>query len=130
MSKNKMYEDIGYIQPPSYDENIKEDMESESDTLIVRLKYRIQKDLLQINGVYKSEIEDSIKIMEKKIKELRDDNNIFTHNINLQRKKEIEKYNTQAENRIGNLISSIEECKNPEHTDPYYIKVFNWFYSE
>lgn len=112
MKKDKdIYEE--YVQPPSYNNS---DCKNKDNNLISKLKFRIEKDLNHINGLFDSQVEESQKEMDTKIKEIR---KMYTDNmnkINKNRQFEIGEYNSQAETSINSLeFSQI----NTIHTTTY-----------
>lgn len=110
------YED--YVQPPSYI-----DSTGSEDPLISKLRLRIQKDLNQINGVYNNQIADSEKEKTLQLKQVESHYNKIIEDINKQRKHDIDQYNSQAEQRIDELISSINNYSVQQES--WFKKLFN-----
>lgn len=114
---NDKYED--YVQPPSYTEK----EISDDDPLISKIKFRIQQDLNQINGVYDSKILEHEQNKSKKIKQIDLEYRSMVENINKKRKEDIDKYNENAEYHINTLISSMNS--NNKKPQKWWEWVFN-----
>jgi hypothetical protein len=107
----------GYVKPPSYEDS--QETLSSDNPLISKLHKRIYMDLQQINGVYNEQLEDLEKSKLKAIKAVENDYKRRIEGINRQRIYDIEKYNAQAEKRIDELISSIN---NPVQTKKTFLE--------
>lgn len=105
MKDNQIDDYEEYVQPPSY---IDSKLDETSEPLINKLRSRINKDINQINGVYDTQISDLERQMNSAIERIKEQYTKKIVEINLERKKDIEKYNSKAEYRIENLIISIE----------------------
>ena len=58
-----------YVQPPSYNDSYSDSpiQKSENNSLISKLRVRIEKDLNQINGVYNNQITEAEKQKQKRL---------------------------------------------------------------
>ena len=92
-----------YIQPPSYTES----QRKIDTTLTDKLKARINQDLIQINGVYDSQITEAEQNKIKNIEVIENNHKKLIESINEQRKLDISRYHKKAEKHIDNLISSM-----------------------
>ena len=92
------------INPPSYNQITHTDTK-----LLDKLKDRIEKDLIQINNIYDSEINDKNNIKNSEIQNINDKYNKIIIEIENDRQKEIQKYNDNAEKSIYNIINTLNE---------------------
>ena len=98
-----------YIKPPSYNETTNKNVDTK---LLDKLKDRIEKDLIQINNIYDTEISDQNNIKNIEIQNINDKYNKIIIDIENERQKEIQKYNDNAEKSIDNIINTLNETKN------------------
>lgn len=91
-----------YVQPPTYNDTV-----ILNKTLLSKIETHINNDLTQINSVYDERIKESEKYMKKSIHEIERDFALLKSDINKERDTEIEKYNTEAEKRISELITNL-----------------------
>jgi hypothetical protein len=110
----KSYED--YVQPPG---NF---LEQSDNSLISKLRLRIEKDLNQINGVYDNQILEAEQEKLNTTKQIELEYKTSTIYINKQRKKDIEKYHEKAEKHIDNIISNMNNS--PQQNISWWKNIF------
>lgn len=120
------YED--YVQPPQYVEYVinkdnNKDLNTGKNELMIKLEKHINNDLVQINSVYDIRIKELGENKEKKIKELEKEYDKRKKLIDVDRKMDIEKYQKEAETKIGELIMNLNK---PE--DKKSFNIFDWIY--
>ena len=96
-----------YIKPPSYNETTYKKIVDTN--LLDKLKYRIERDLTQINNIYDCQINDNINNKNIEIQNINSKYDKIIINIEKNRKKEIKTYNNNAEKSIDNVINTLNE---------------------
>lgn len=94
----------GYVTPPPYDENTKNNC-----PLIAKLEKRIQQDINQIKGVYQTMISDAERWKIESISDINEEHDKKVEKLTKQMEAEIEKYNSNATKHIDNLINEMNK---------------------
>lgn len=99
--------DNDYIKTPEH----RDDKVYINDSLLHRLRDKIDKDLCQIEGVYNDRISDEEKECQIQIEKIKEYTRKKIEAINHERERDIAKYNSEAEKKIENILESITDNK-------------------